>query len=88
MSFVEVKKALPLRFLIKNIMNCVTNFVMINLGLDADPDWIRIQQQARSGSGSWIRLQRIRNSDPKTANITVPQKTMEGEALTSHLDPS
>jgi hypothetical protein len=67
------------------IMNFVTNFFMINPGLDPDPHWIRIQQQARSGSGfSKIPA----NSDPKTASITCQQKTMEGEALTSYLDPS
>jgi hypothetical protein len=27
----------------------LTNFVIINLGLDLEPDWIRIQQQAGSG---------------------------------------
>jgi hypothetical protein len=28
-----------------------TNFVVMNLGLDTDPDWLLIQQQAGSGSG-------------------------------------
>ncbi len=30
----------------------LNNFDKINLGLDLDPDWIRIQQQAESGPGS------------------------------------
>jgi hypothetical protein len=33
------------------LLTVFSNFVTINLGLDPDPYWIRIQQQVESGSG-------------------------------------
>ncbi len=41
-------------------------FVIKNLGLYPDPDWIPVQQQAESGFSkvpTWIRIQCIRNTE-------------------------
>jgi hypothetical protein len=52
MSFVGVKEPYCMTVLKNQKFLFLNNFDKINLGLDLDPDWIRIQQQAESGPGS------------------------------------